>query len=161
MKALLILALAMQGSVNGELAAESRIVKIYLSQREELDARPRMVALQSLRMARGEYFLLIEVNSWEWQVPQQCQLFLTVDRKPLTLPCFVQSSTTVSPGRPLHESRDGDYITQHLVINSKKLPSVLRAKSVEMRVGFYKVRLSDNQLRQLSSVVQMAKSSRR
>src|SRR5258705_8375176 len=159
MKALLILALAFQIPVFDKFSGphvKSKVVEVRNHGLfSDYDPEPERVTLQSVRAGNEDYFLLLEVASREWQmVTQPCKIYLVVNTRPLTLPCAGgRGSTEIIGG----SGKRGPVHITNLIVSSKKVESVLKAKSVEMRVGLYKFKLSHNQLVQLSSVVRASR----
>ncbi len=146
-----------QGHIWDELPGpyvKSELIKFYDSQAEMQSRFPNLIILQSARAANGEYFLVLEVNSRNGYFDAACPLTLTVDNKDLTLPCSPgpMRIMVISPGvNP--PSRSKKHSASHYAVRSTKIESVLRAKSIQVKVGANTFELSDRQLNSLRVVL--------
>ena len=158
MKTLLFtLILMFQGDIWDGLGGpyvKSELVQLAASQDEIESRSPNLIALQSVRAASGEYFLLLEVKSRDGYFDAACPLNLTVDNKDLTLPCSrgPERSIEVIEGAK-SRSEFKTHSTSYYAVRSRKIKSVLSAKSIQVKVGANTFKLSDRQLNSLRSVL--------
>jgi len=134
-----LLLLVMVATLAAPDSVKSKKVEIDLTQ----DAR---ITLQSVQEGQ-DYHLLLELTSTAFELSQAdpCQVFLTVDREPVTLPCRVTLSTEV-----ISPSRHTDYITEYVTVSgSEQLVKALDARSVKIKVGHYDIELGVEDLKQL------------